>query len=151
MGAVEYAELIDRLLNTCEYLDPRPAVATKIKIPLANPLSLHWKESFSFRDNKMLKITDIALYGTNRKILERNFLYDFRDKGSPSPIFRICSHGRCQSVMDACHVHFGQEDNVVVLPSAQIIDFTYAIRCIKHFYLQKPQDWETEVNNEKTI
>lgn len=142
MGAYEYANLIERHLSSCEYLDPRPALPSKIEIPKANPFSIKWKEAFSFRDNKILKITDFAIFSKSGNVTERSFLYDFRDKGATYPIFRICSHGRCQSVFDACHVHFKHEDNIINLPSAQKIDFAYAIHCIKNFYLQKPQDWE---------
>jgi hypothetical protein len=144
LGAYEYAKLIARLLNSCEYLDPRPASPSKIKIPANNQFALYWSDSFSFRDEKILKITDMATFDVDGKMLDRNFAYDFRDRGSRDPLFRICNHGVWQSVCEPCHVHVGREENVVEFPSSEGKDFPYAIHCIKNFYQQKPQEWEKE-------
>lgn len=77
-------------------------------------------------------------------MVDRAFAYDFCDKGSPQPIWRICNHSNSmKSVNDPCHVHVGHDDNEIALANtSHDIDFTYAMRCIKKFYLQKPQDWE---------
>lgn len=77
MGAYEYAELIGRVLSTCEYLDPRPVIPSKIEIPKDKPNSFFWKEHFTFRDGKILKITDMVLFDNDGKMNTRNFMYDF--------------------------------------------------------------------------
>lgn len=143
MGAYEYAKLIARLLETCEYLDPRPAAPSKIVIPKDNERSFFWKEIFPFTDEKVLTIKDMATFDPDGRMLERNFAYDFRDKGSSDPIFRICNHGVWQSVSERCHVHVGEENNTIeCFPSSEKTDFSYVIHCIKNFYLAKRQDWE---------
>ena len=51
-GAYRYAELINRLFGSCEFLDPRPVRHSKVQIPLDNPNAFYWKETLSFRDSK---------------------------------------------------------------------------------------------------
>jgi hypothetical protein len=147
LGAYEYAELIDRVLSTCEYLDPRPVRPTKIEIPANNPSSFYWKEKFTFRDGKILSVTDMATFDTDGEMVERKFMYDFRDDASHVLLFRICNHGAWQLVSKPCHVHVEREENTVEFPSSEGKDFTYALHCIKNFYQQKSQDWEKEDGN----
>ena len=144
MGAYKYAELIARLLNSCEYLDPRPVNPSKIYIPKDNPCSLRWKDEFTFKDGNILTIKDKATFDSGGKMLERNFKYDFREIGSPVPLFRIDNHEVTQSVCEPCHVHVGREDKKVDFPSSEGKDFQYILHCIKKFYLHEPQDWDEE-------
>ncbi len=152
MGAYQYAEIIERVLNSCEFLDPRPITQSRVQIPADNPNAFYWKESFSFKDDKILKVTDIATFDADGNMVERSFSYDFRDKGSHDPLFRVCNHNTKQSVNDPCHVHVGHDDNVVnCFPDSIGKDFTYVIHCIKNFYLQKEQDWEKGGEDESGI
>jgi hypothetical protein len=144
LGAYEYAELIARLLNSFEYLDPRPASPSKIKIPKANPYALYWIDKITIKEEKILTVKEMATFDGDGRMLERNFKYDFRDSGSPDPLFRIDNHGVWQSVSEPCHVHVGREDNLVSFPSSEGKDFKYALHCIKNYYQQRPQDWEKE-------
>jgi hypothetical protein len=148
LGAYEYAELIARLLNSCEYLDSRPASPSKIRIPKDNPCALYWNDKFSFIDGKTLTVKDMATFDADGNMLERSFKYDFRDNGSPVPLFRICNHGAWQSASEPCHVHVGTEENIVHFPSSEGKDFPYAIHCIKNFYRQKQQDWAKEEDDD---
>jgi len=142
LGAYKYAELIDRLLNSCEYLDPRPMVQRKVIIPEANPNAFQWdKEVFTFRDEKILKVKDIGLFDSDGNMVERGFSYDFRQVSGIHPIFRICNHERIVPVSEPCHVHVGLKELPLFSDSTKAT-FDYAIHCIKNFYNQKPQDWE---------
>lgn len=143
MAAIKYAELIDRLLNSCEYLEIRPGQIFSFEIPADNPLAFWWKQSFQMQDNKILKVTDFGNVDINGKMVERAFGYDFRTKGSIDPIFRVCNHGSRQSVNEPCHVHVGHEKNVIDCFENSIgKDFTYALKCVKNFYNNKKQDWD---------
>ena len=144
MGAYEYAKFIARLLNSCEYLDPRPASPSKIEIPKNNPLALKWIDKLGFRDGKILTIKEMAMFDSSGKMLERNFKYDFREMGSTDPLFRIDNHEVWQNVSEPCHVHVGREDKTVEFNSSEGKDFQYALHCIKKFYLQQKQDWDEE-------
>lgn len=151
MGAFEYANLIARVLNSCEYLDPRPVHPSKIEIPECNPpFSLSWKEKFTFRDSKILSVTDMATFYLEGNWVERRFMYDFRDAGSANPLFRICNHNDTQSINAPCHVHVNLEKNVVnCFSTSEGKHFPYVIHCIKNFYQNKPQDWEEGGDNEQ--
>ena len=143
MGAYQYAEIIDRHLNSCEFLDDRPGRHSKVQIPEDNPNAFFWKEKFYFRDNKVLTVTDIDTFDADGDMLERDFAYDFRERGGAHPIWRVCNHCTKQSVDAPCHVHVEHDDNVIeCFPDSSKTDFTYAIHCIKNFYLGKPQEWE---------
>ena len=140
MGAYQYAELIDRLLNSCEYLDPRPRVS-KVEIPEDNPNAFRWKEQFTFAGDKILKVKDVASFDSEGNMVERAFSYDFREVGAEHPIFRICNHERLRSVNEDCHVHVGS--NVIKCFDDSVkTTFAYAIHCIKNYYQQKVQEWE---------
>lgn len=140
MGAYKYAELINRLLNSCEYLDPRPVIPSKIVIPKSNTNALKWIEGFTFRENKVLSVKDIALFDSDGRMLERGFHYDFREQDGIDPIFRICNHGKVRPASDPCHVHVGTKE-IPLFEHSLDATFAYAMRCIKHFYMHTPQDW----------
>jgi hypothetical protein len=144
MGAYKYAEFIARLLNSCEYLDPRPASPSKIEIPKDNPSAFKWIDEFGFRDGKTLTIKDMAIFDNGGNMAKRNFKYDFREVGSNVLLFRIDNHEKWQSVSKPCHVHVGREDKKVEFPSSEGKDFQYILHCIKKFYLHEPQDWDEE-------
>lgn len=148
MGAYEYAEFIDRLLNSCEYLDPRPATRSKIIIPKDNPRSLFWIDKITFRDGKILAVKEMATFDGNGNFFERNFKYDFREIDGSSLLFRIDNHEETQSVKEPCHVHVGREDNIVTFPSSEGKDFQYVLHCIKKFYLKQPQEWDEEEDDD---
>ena len=150
MGAYKYAEVIGRLLNTCEYLEMRPTITSKIEIPADNPDALYWKEKIFFADEKVLSVLDSVTFDADGKMAERAFAYDFRNKGSSDPIFRICNHCRPLPAGDPCHVHVGDDENILeCFPTSIDKDFTYAIRCIKNFYTGKTQDWEGGTSGEQ--
>jgi hypothetical protein len=152
LGAYSYAEIIDRLLNTCDFLEVRPGKHSRVQIPEDNPNAFYWKEKFFLKDDKVLTVTDMATFDSEGNMVERAFSYDFRDKGSPHPLWRICNHNSKQSINDPCHVHVGDDDNVLhCFPTSHGKDFTYAVHCIKNFYLQKEQDWEKEGDDEPGI
>jgi hypothetical protein len=144
MGARKYAEFVARLLNSCEYLDPRPASPSKIEIPIDNPLAFKWIDKLGFRDGKILTIKDMAMFDSGGKVVDRNFNYDFREVDSPVPLFRIDNHGEWQSVFEPCHVHVGREDVKVEFSSSEGKNFQYVLHCIKRFYLNEQQDWDEE-------
>jgi hypothetical protein len=144
MGAYKYAEFIARLLNSCEYIYPRPASPSKIEIPKDNPLAFKWIDKLGFQDGMILTIKDMAIFDSTGNMVERNFKYDFREVGSPAPLFRIDNHEEWRSVSEPCHVHVGREDKKVEFLSSEGKNFEYVIHCIKKFYLQKQQDWDEE-------
>ena len=149
MGASEYAELIDRILNSCEYLDPRPMIS-KVEIPEDNPNALRWKAQYQFVENKTLKIKDIASFDSDGNMVERAFSYDFREVGAEHPIFRICNHERIQPVNEPCHVHVGPTQ-LECFEDSKKTTFPYAIHCVKNHYQQKAQEWEQEGIDEQGI
>ncbi len=150
MGAHKYANLIARLLASCEFLDPPPAYPSEIKIPRDNPNSFYWKDKLSFRDGKVLSILDIATFDVEGNMLERSFKYDFRDASTRKLHFRICNHcGTPQLITEPCHVHVGSEETVKHFLTSEGKDFSYTIHCIKNFYSEKLQDWEMEVDDEQ--
>ncbi len=166
MGALEYAKHIERLLNTCDYLDPRDQFPPKMEIPPDNPLAFSWvKVQLYFQDDKVLKVHDQALFDNDGAMAERSFSYDFRTKGAEHPIFRICNHeGLPQSIEARCHVHVedlkdkktGESrlecfSDSIGFPSNKGKDFAYAIHCIKNFYLGKPQEWENGTANDPCV
>jgi hypothetical protein len=152
VGAYKYATIIDRLLNSCEYLDPRPVTQSKVQIPEDNPSAFKWSEKFFFKDAKVLTVLDQATFDGEGQMVDRKFSYDFRDRGGDQPLWRVCNHNEWYSVNDPCHVHVGDEKNVVkCFPTSHEKDFTYVIHCIKNFYLQKRQDWDQGGDDEPGI
>jgi hypothetical protein len=110
--------MIRRLLNSCEYLDTRPGVPSKIQIPLGIQPAFYWKESINFKEGKILSIVDSAVFDHDGSMVERAFYYDFRTKNSAGPIFRICNHNSAQPVTNPAMFMWGA---MTIVLSASII------------------------------
>lgn len=164
MGAEEYAEHIDRLLNSCEYLEPRRQFPARINIPPDNALAFEWRKArIIFKGGKALNILDLAIFDTEGNMTERRFSYDFRTINDDHPIFRICNHQEWNSVDAPCHVHVtdGNEktgERIIEcfsdskgFPADGARDFSYAIHCIKNFYLGRRQEWEMEEDSDSIL
>lgn len=126
-------------------------VPRKFIIPEANPNAFQWdKEIFLFKEDKILKVKDVGMFDSEGNMVERGFSYDFRERGSVHPIFRVCNHEKIIPASEPCHVHVGQKE-LPLFPDSTKATFAYAMHCIKNFYTGKPQDWEKVGDDEQGV
>jgi hypothetical protein len=145
LKAHDYAELIDRLLTSCRYLDCPPHFTSEIKIPENNPCAFEWKDTIHFQDGLRLEVTDYAIFAPDGGMIERNFMYDFREEETGRLVWRICNHGTWKMVDEPCHVHADPDDEgnrLEIWPSSDETTFAYVMNCLKKHYEKKPQEWE---------
>jgi hypothetical protein len=145
LTAHDYAELIDRLLTSCRYLDCPPHFLSEVKIPADNPYAFEWKDTIHFQDGLRLEVTDYAIFAPGGGMVERKFMYDFREEATGRLIWRICNHGSWKVVDEPCHVHTDPDDEeqrLEIWPSSDETTFAYVMRCLKNHYEKKPQEWE---------
>lgn len=138
--AEDYAELIQRCVDSCDYIEEPPHYTSTIEII---GTSLYWKDEIRFRDGYVLDIIDSTSFYASGGMKYRSFSYDFRKDGEVHPVFRIDNHNRPQPATEPCHLHLGANpDRIECFPDSTKTDFQYVVHCIKNFYASKPQDWE---------
>ena len=98
MTAYSYAELIDRLLTSCKFLNLPPHFTSEIKIPADNSLAFEWNDVIRFQDGLRLVVTDYAFFFPEGGMAERKFMYDFREEVGGRLVWRICNHGSWNAV-----------------------------------------------------
>jgi hypothetical protein len=150
VNAQQYAELIEKHLLSCQYIEDKLRWPSKIEIPESDPNSLYWQDKIDLKQNLCLTVMEQAFFDDD-EMIERSFSYDLHERGTDKLVWRIDNHCRRQSVANPCHVHAfpdDPEDRSKGFPDSKQTVFTYAIHCIKNHFEGKPQEWEETGNDE---
>jgi hypothetical protein len=138
MGPEEYLDLIDRCLNTCQFLDTPPHYQSQAEI-LPEGRGIVWKDVLRLKHGHILRVQDRVLFDREGKMTYRNFFYNLSDSEN-NLIFRFDTHGEEQGADEACHVHDG-DDRTVDFGDCKGMDFGYLMHCIKNHFVGKAQEW----------
>ena len=146
MNAQQYAELIEKHLLSCQYIEDKPRFPTHIEIFALDPETLFWKEKIDFQQNLRLTVMEQTVFDEG-EMIERSFSYDLRERGDAGKlIWRIDNHNRKQPVTAPCHVHNLPHDppdsRIECFVDSKKTDFPYAVHCIKNYFEGKSQEWE---------